>query len=183
MACLEKWAVQKEPRVECWRRCGVCRTAFSGEGAVDLGKVFLERALRCKPAFVPAARHALGSALLACGERESAAVHLKAALQAKRQNQGETADVAAVLNDLGIATGDENLFKDALRIYGALNMLETNDAACARLNRGNALVRRGRYEHASKEYAQALRALEKVHRGDHADVAKALGRKLSSTRR
>ena len=173
--CLKRWAIQKEPRVDCWRRCGVCRTPFSGEGAVDLGEAFLGRALRSKPAFVPAARHALGSALLACGERESAAVHLKASLQAKRRNQGDTADVAAVLNDLGIATGDERLFRDALRIYGALDMLETNDAAFARLNRGNALVRRGLYEHASKEYAQALRALEKVHRGDHADVAKALG--------
>ena len=54
-------------------------------------------------------------------------------------------------------------------------MLETKDAACARLNLGNALCRRGRYRDAKHEYDQALAVLTRMHPGNDADVAKALG--------
>ena len=36
VACLARWARAKEPRVDAWRRCGVCLTTYSGAGAVAL---------------------------------------------------------------------------------------------------------------------------------------------------
>ena len=80
-------------------------------------------------------------------------------------------NVAAVLNDLGIASGEEERFREALEIYAPI-MLESKDAACARLNLGNALCRRGRYREAKHEYDQALSVLTRMHPGNDADVAK-----------
>ena len=71
--------------------------------------------------------------------------------------------LAAVLNDLGIASGEEERFREALEIYAHRNMLETKDAACARLNLGNALCRRGRYREAKHEYERALSVLTQMH--------------------
>jgi tetratricopeptide (TPR) repeat protein len=174
VACLARWARSVEPRVDAWRRCGVCLTTYSGAGAVALAEEFLERSLRKESHYIPAARHALGAALLNCGDSRAAAT-LERALREKRSYGEDGPNVAAVLNDLGIASGEEERFREALEIYTHRNMLETKDAACARLNLGNALCRRGRYREAKHEYERALSVLTQMHPGNDADVAKALG--------
>ena len=83
VACLARWARAKEPRVDAWRRCGVCLTTYSGEGAVALAEEFLERSLSRNSRYVPAARHALGAALLNCGDSRAAPT-LERALREKR---------------------------------------------------------------------------------------------------
>ena len=174
VACLARWARSVEPRVDAWRRCGVCLTTYGGAGAVALAEEFLERSLRKESHYIPAARHALGAALLNCGDSRAAAT-LERALREKRSYGEDEPSVAAVLNDLGIASGEEERFREALEIYAHRNMLETKDAACARLNLGNALCRRGVYREAKREYEQALSVLTQMHPGNDADVAKALG--------
>ena len=139
-----------------------------------LAEEFLERSLRKESHYIPAARHALGAALLNCGDARAAPT-LERALREKRSHGEDGPNVAAVLNDLGIASGEEARFREALEIYTHRNMLESKDAACARLNLGNALCRRGRYRDAKHEYDQALSVLTRMHRGNDADVAKALG--------
>ena len=105
-----------EPRVDAWRRCGVCLTTYSGAGAVALAEEFLERSLRKESHYIPAARHALGAALLNCGDPRAAAT-LERALREKRSYGEDGPAVAAVLNDLGIASGEEERFREALEIY------------------------------------------------------------------
>ena len=139
-----------------------------------LAEEFLERSLRKESHYIPAARHALGAALLNCGDPRAAAT-LERALREKRSYGEDGPNVAAVLNDLGIASGEEERFREALEIYASRSMLESKDAACARLNLGNALCRRGRYREAKHEYEQALSVLTQMHPGNDADVAKALG--------
>ena len=112
--------------------------------------------------------------MLDCGDARAAAT-LERALREKRSYGEDGAAVAAVLNDLGIASGEEERFREALEIYASRSMLETKDAACARLNLGNALCRRGRYREAKSEYERALSVLTQMHPGNDADVAKALG--------
>ena len=143
-------------------------------GAVARAEEFSHRSLRTESHYIPAARHALGAALLNCGDARAAAT-LERALREKRSYGEDGAAVAAVLNDLGIASGEEERFREALEIYASRSMLETKDAACARLNLGNALCRRGRYREAKHEYERALSVLTQMHPGNDADVAKALG--------
>ena len=112
--------------------------------------------------------------MLNCGDARAAPT-LERALREKRSHGEDGPNVAAVLNDLGIASGEEERFREALEIYTHRKMLETKDAACARLNLGNALCRRGRYRESKHEYERALSVLSQMHPGNDADVAKALG--------
>ncbi len=108
--------------------------------------------------------------MLNCGDARAAAT-LERALREKRSHGEDGPNVAAVLNDLGIASGEEERFREALEIYASRSMLESKDAACARLNLGNALCRRGRYRDAKHEYERALSVLTQLHPGNDADVA------------